>query len=124
MVGMVSRRVYAPTYIRAWRKERGLTLERLRERMGQLSDVWITKTSLSRIERGEQPYSQPILEAIAEALETEPASLLMRDPGQPEMIWSIWDRIEPAKRTDALRVLEALATKCELPGNRKRTQRS
>lgn len=78
--------------------------------MLHLHEIGITKTSLSRIELGKQPYSQPILEALADIFETEPASLLMRDPNQPESIWSIWDRIELPKRNDARRVLEAFAT--------------
>lgn len=103
------RRTFTPTYIRQWRKHHNLTLDQVRERLEHLHNVILTKTSLSRIERGLQPYSQPILEALADVLETEPASLLMRDPTQPEAIWSIWDRIEPPKRNDALRILGALA---------------
>lgn len=104
-------RALASTFIRAWRKHRGLSLSRVVDRLANLHDLGITKTSLSRIETGKQPYSQPILEALADVLETDVASLLMRDPGQPDMIWSIWDRIAPPKRDDARRILEALADK-------------
>ena len=82
----------------------------MRELLASLHDVQITKTSLSRIETGKQPYSQRILEALAKVLATDPASLLMRDPDAPGAIWDIWDRIETPKREDALRILEALAT--------------
>ena len=82
----------SPTYIRQWREHRGLSLERLADRLGT------TKASLSRIERGLQPYSQPMLEALAAALMCEPADLLMRDPTDPEGIWSIWDSLEPPAR--------------------------
>lgn len=104
------RRTFTPTYIRQWRNHRNLTLDQVSERLLHLHDIRITKTSLSRIELGKQPYSQPILEALADVLETDPASLLMRDPSQSEAVWSIWDRIEIPKRNDALRILEALAT--------------
>lgn len=103
------RRTFTPTYIRQWRQHRNLTLEQVKERLENLHEIGITRTSLSRIELGKQPYSQPILEALADVLETDPASLLMRDPSHGEGIWSIWDRIEIPKRSDALRVLGAFA---------------
>jgi transcriptional regulator with XRE-family HTH domain len=56
-----------PTYIRAWREKRGHTLDDMVGRLDALG-VKITGASLSRIERGIQPYNQDTLEAIAEAL--------------------------------------------------------
>ena len=88
---------HRPTYIRQWRKYRGLTLDRLAERVGALIGGF-THASLSRIERGLQGYTQPVLEAIAEALSTDATSLLMRDPTDPEGIWSIWDNAKPGER--------------------------
>ncbi len=88
-----SRRVqYRRTFIRQWREFRNLTLEQLADRIGT------THASLSRIERGLQPYSQPTLEALAEALMTDAASLLMRDPSDPDGIWSIWEQAKPGER--------------------------
>lgn len=83
---------YRPTFIRQWREFRGLTLEQLADRVGT------THASLSRIERGKQPYVQPLLEAIAEALMTDPASLIIRNPQDPEGIWSVWDQAKPGER--------------------------
>lgn len=80
------------TFIREWRVHRGLTLEQLADRVGT------THASLSRIERAIQPYSQELLEGLAEALATDPASLLMRDPTDPEGMWSIWDQAKPGQR--------------------------
>ena len=99
------RRQARPTYIRAWRLYRGLTLEQTAERVGT-SVGGFTHASLSRIERGLQPYSQPILEALADALGTDAASLLMRDPLQAEEIWSLWDQAKPGER----RLIVDLAT--------------
>lgn len=62
------------TFIREWRKHRRLSLDRLAPR------IPMAVSSLSRVERGVQPYSQPMLEAIAEALGCAPADLLMRNP--------------------------------------------
>lgn len=88
---------YRKTFIREWRKSRGLTLERLADRVGA-SVGGFTHASLSRIENGKQPYSQPILEALAEALGTDPVSLLIRNPTDPEGMWSIWDQAQAGER--------------------------
>ncbi len=53
---------------------------------------------ISRIESGEAPYTQDVLEALAEALMTDVASLLMRDPTNPEALWSIWDQAQEGER--------------------------
>jgi len=90
------------TFIREWRQSRGLTLEQLANRIG------ITHASLSRIERGRQPYSQPLLEALADALQTEPASLLMRNPTDPEGIWSVWDQAKPGERRQIVEIAKTL----------------
>lgn len=94
------------TFIRQWREHRQLTLETLAERVGtHLPGGGFTHASLSRIERGLQPYSQPILEALAEELRTDPASLLMRNPTDPDAIWSIWDQAKEGER----RMIEEVA---------------
>ena len=86
-----------PTFIRQWRAHRGLTIEALADRVATKLGRF-THASLSRIERGKQPYSQPILEALADALRTDTWSLLHRDPTDPDGIWSIWDQAKPAQR--------------------------
>lgn len=96
-----------PTFIRQWRKHRGLTLERLSER------VDMSVGNLSQIERGSYAYTQDTLEALAQALSCEPADLIMRNPLDPEAPWSIWERLNPAQRKQAIRVLKALAEEAE-----------
>lgn len=91
-----------PTFIRNWRKHRGYTLERLADMIGT------SHATLSRIERGIVPYNQKLLERAAEALSCEPADLIMRDPLDPDGIWSIWDQAgkgERAKIVDMVKVL-------------------
>lgn len=88
-------------FVRQWRKHRGYSLEQVAERLH------ISKGALSRIERGERPYTQDFLEAVAEILSTDPASLLMRDPTDPDGIWSIWDEVPEMERGQALKVLAA-----------------
>lgn len=85
-----------------------MTLETLAERVGERIGG-MTHASLSRIERGLQPYSQPVLEAIADELTGgDVASLLMRDPSDPKAIWSIWDRARPAEREMIVDVVERI----------------
>lgn len=91
-----------PHYIRAWRKHRELTLEKLAERIG------MTHQNLGKIERYKVPYSQPLLEALAEELRCTPGDLVMRDPDAPESIWTIWDTLKPDDKARAVQVIEAL----------------
>lgn len=88
---------YRRTFIRQWREHRGKSLEAVAEAVGEKIGG-MTHASLSRIERGLQPYSQPILEALADILMTDEASLLMRNPEDSEGLWSIWDQAEPGER--------------------------
>lgn len=80
------------TYFRQWRIHRGLSQEQLANRLDT------SVASISRIENGSQPYTQDVLEALADALNTDPASLLMRNPEEPEAIWSLWDNAKPGER--------------------------
>lgn len=91
-----------PTFFKEWRKHRGLTQDRLAERLGT------TKTRVSMKETGEEPYDQDYLEALADALQTDAASLLMRNPLEPEAIWSVWDQAKPAQRRQIVEVAKAL----------------
>lgn len=80
------------TFFREWREYRGLTQEQLAGRLET------SVASISRIEKGMQPYTQDVLEALAEALGTDPASLIMRNPQEPEAMWSIWDQAKSGER--------------------------
>lgn len=96
-------------YIREWREFRTLTLERLVERLREAQGLHITHASLSRIERGLQPYSQPILEALAAELTAgDVASLLIRNPNDPEGIWSIWDQAKPGQRLTIIEIAKTV----------------
>lgn len=80
------------TFIKQWREYRELTQDDLAERL------YTSKASISRIENGSQAYTQDFLEACAEALQTDPASLLMRDPSDDEAVWSLWDKAKVGER--------------------------
>jgi transcriptional regulator with XRE-family HTH domain len=90
-----------PHFFKQWRAKRGLSQERLAERLET------SVASVSRVESGKQPYTQDYLEALAAALQVDPASLIMRDPDDPDMMWSIW---ENAKQGERKRILEAART--------------
>ncbi len=91
-IAFQKKRVRRRTFFKEWRIHRGLSQE-------QLADRLVTSVaSISRIENGTQPYTQDVLEALAEALMTDPASLIMRNPAEPEAMWSIWDQAKKGER--------------------------
>ncbi|TXH53902.1 MAG: XRE family transcriptional regulator [Desulfurellales bacterium] len=95
---------HRPTFIRQWRNHRGYSLDKLAQM------VPMDKSNLSKVERGILPYNQEMLERLAEALMTDPASLLMRDPTRGSAIWTIWERASPGERAQIESVAEALVS--------------
>ena len=102
---MVKRR--RKTYIRQWRKKWNLTLEQVSSRLEVLGHP-LQPGHLSMLERGERGYTQETLEALSDALKTDVASLLMRDPTEPDAIWSIWDAAKPGQRRQIVEVAKTL----------------
>jgi transcriptional regulator with XRE-family HTH domain len=97
-----ARKQYRKTFIREWRQHRGLTLEQLADRIDMKA------STLSYLERGQSAYTQGTLEAIAHALQTDPASLIMRNPTDEDAIWSLWESASQAEKkqiADVVRVL-------------------
>ena len=80
-------------FIRDWREAAGLSQDALVERVRERLETF-SKSTLSRIENSRQPYSQPILEALAWALACEPGDLIMRKPDSP--VWTTADNLSPA----------------------------
>lgn len=105
--------LYRRTYIKEWREKRGLSLRRLADRLEQSpgGDLLISHTSIGRIEKGQQPYSQPILEAIAAALGVTASMLLEVNPEKDGDVIDITLRLNkapPELRRQAIDILEAL----------------
>lgn len=97
-----------PTYIRAWRKHRGYTLDQMVGRLAELG-VETTGASLSRIERNDQPYNQDILEPIAEALGVTRADLLENNPEIPDAeIVDFVAHLNAREQQQAIAVLRAM----------------
>ncbi len=68
------------TYLAEWRAASGMTLEALGDEIGR------SHATISRIENQKQPYSQEILEAIAEVYRCEPGDLLNGPPPDPRTL--------------------------------------
>lgn len=96
------RKQFRKTFVREWRLSRGLTLEQLADRIGMQA------SALSYLERGQSAYTQGTLEALAEALGTDPASLIIRNPSEDNAIWSLWDNASPAEKQQITEVVKVL----------------
>lgn len=89
-------------YLKAWRKHRGYTQERLAEMTG------LSKPYISQLESGARQYTQELLEMFAEALSCAPADLIIRNPADPSGIWSIWDDLQPAERRQVVEIAKTI----------------
>lgn len=89
-------------FIKQWREYRGLTQEQLADRLHT------TKANISRIENRVQGYTQDFLEACADALQTDPASLIMRDPSNDDAMWSVWEQAKPSERNQIVAIAKTL----------------
>jgi transcriptional regulator with XRE-family HTH domain len=90
------------TFLRQWRKHRSKTLEQVADHLH------MSHSQLSRIERSQQPYNQELLEALSDLYNCDVVDLLIRDPLDPEGMWSLWDRARPGERQQIRSVAEAL----------------
>ena len=102
MLCAMARQKFQRTYIREWRKHRGLTLEQLANRLE------MTASHLSMLERGQRGYTQETLELVSHALRTDPASLIMRNPTDPDAIWSIWEQAQPGEKRQIAEIAKTL----------------
>lgn len=92
------------TFIRAWRKHRRLSLEDAVERLELEVGYPYSFSQLSRVERGDQGYTQDLLEALATIYRCEPGDLIMRDPKATDAIWSIWEQLHPVQRLQLVEI--------------------
>lgn len=96
------------TYIRAWRNKRGYSLDEMVSRLAAIG-VETTGASLSRIERGIQPYNQDTLEAIADALDVPVSYLIERNPDlPPAKIYDLLPHLSKDEAEQAEKVLRAM----------------
>ena len=100
----------AGPYFKEWRKHRHYTQEQVVMRLESLDDEHIPRTaaSLSRLENGKQPYTQRIVEALADIYQCEPEHLIGRNPEKAGEVIDLWQRLTDQQRRQALAVIEAL----------------
>ena len=97
-------------YIKEWRLHRKLSLRKLADRMEtEPGENLISYASLSRIEKGDQPYSQPILEALSIALAVPASSLISRKPDTNADIIALFDSLDDSAKEQAIKILKAMS---------------
>lgn len=103
------------TYLAAWRRFRGLTQAQVLDRLAEFDDplLPLTAASLSRLENNKQPYSQRILEALADVYDTDPGALLTHDPFKEGKVLDLLHRLPPRDLVQAEAMLEAMARVAE-----------
>ena len=112
-------------FLRQWRQKAGLRLEDVKEaaealfedrvvaegEQVDLGKIGLSHSTLSRIENFKLPYNEALLDVLREVYGApDNASLIMRNPEDPEGIWTIYDQIAPEQRTVALKVLQGFRT--------------
>lgn len=111
-------------YLRQWREHAGLKLTDVREAAAEifadrivaegeevdLGKIGLGHSTLSRIENFKVPYNERLLEVLAEVYRTDVPSLIIRNPADPEGIWSIYDQIPEPQKPTALKVLSGFRT--------------
>lgn len=98
------------TYFKQWRKASHLTQKQVVDRLELHDDPNLphTEASLSRIENGKQPYSQGILEALADIYQCEPEDLIGRDPTKEGQVVDLVRRQSEARQAQIAAFIRAL----------------
>lgn len=104
----IQKELRSPTFIKAWRKHRGLTLEGLVESLSHRLHYEISDGQLSRVERGLSPYSQDLLEAIAIVLDTKATHLIHLAPETEETARELFEGMTEEEQREAAAILRAL----------------
>jgi transcriptional regulator with XRE-family HTH domain len=89
-------------YLKEWRKHRGYTQDRLAEMTG------LSKPFISQLERGDRGFTQDTLELLATVLRCDVADLLIRNPADPEGIWSVWDQLRPVEKSQVVEIAKTI----------------
>jgi len=96
-------------FLKAWREHAGLTQD---EAIAALAAVGtsLSKPSISRLENGHQPYSEPILLALSAVYQSSPAELIGRDPAGGRSLDSLVASLPPQERARLLAAIRAFVT--------------
>lgn len=102
-------------YLEEWRRHRGLSQEALADRVNDLTESWgeramkLSKSDVSKLERGKRRYNSDQLEALALVLQCDPEDLVAYTPEQSTEIKRLVGVIMKRGRMSDLRLLRALA---------------
>lgn len=102
-------------YLKEWRTARGLTLEELADAVNELTESWgdramkLSKSEVSKLERGVRRYNSDQLEAFAQVLKAEPGDIVAYTPEEADEIKRIVGAIIKRGRSIDLRLLRTLA---------------
>lgn len=113
MSGMARGRVAAKvfpvsTFIKDWREHLGLRQGDVSARLMTEYGISLSVSHLSRIERGEKPYNQRLLEALANIMQLTPGELLTLRPGaaSPEPLLKLWVSLEVNDQSRLLQMVQ------------------
>lgn len=100
---------YKRTYIKEWRNKRGLSLRALAARMeAKDGEELISHASIGRIEKGQQAYTQPILEALSHALNVSVIELIENDPNTDGEVIDFLKTLSESQKQMALKMLKSI----------------
>lgn len=99
-------------YLREWREHRGYTQAQVVAFLEGMEDPKLptTTASLSRLENGKQPYSQPVLEALAHIYGTEAGNLLDHNPKKEGEVIDFLAKLDEAQQKQLLAIAQALVS--------------
>lgn len=103
VVSRLKRPTYQRTKIKQWREFRELTQDQLAVLVGEyLAERGLAKgysyATIGRLENGKVRYTQPVMEAIADALRTDVPSLIVRDPTESEDLIALLNKAPADQR--------------------------
>lgn len=100
-------------FIKEWRESRGWSQAELCGRLDALEPPYtISESQLSRIERGDQAYSQDLLEALAAVFRIDVTQLVGGGPAMkkvPDDVIDLWTRLKPRDEAVARLMLKSMS---------------
>ncbi|MCR5875135.1 helix-turn-helix domain-containing protein [Phenylobacterium sp. J426] len=86
------------------------------EKLAELTGYEISPGQLSRVENGNQPYTQDLLEAAAVVLQCGPEDIIMRDPTAVGAPWTLLEGLNPQQVKQLQRFVQVIREDDERTG--------
>lgn len=108
------------TFLKEYRLRTGLSQEAAATKFVELGAESMSGATISRLEKGTQPYTQDLLELAADVYGTDVLSLLSVDPTRPDpterdKILPVWDQASEEQRA----FIAEMATRLVKPGQQR-----